>query len=229
VLVGGQAVAFWADYYAPRDEALSHLAPMASKDIDFCGDLRAARACATRLAGRALAPTIDDVTPSTAAVVFVDDNGAERTIDFIDQPYGLDGREVYRLALPIRLLDDAGRPTEQAFRVMHPVLVLESRVHNCMSLPGYQTPHAIDQLCASVPCAREFVRDVIGTGRTREALVLFERIFRFCLRDLDGRAVHAKLGVDPFDAVQPDERLPERFRSHLFPQMRRLLAARRKA
>jgi len=227
VLVGGQAVGFWADYYAPRDETLSRLVPLASKDIDFCGDLRAVRTSASRLGGRAVAPTMDDVTPSAGIVAFVDERGAERTIDFIDQPYGLDAREVHRTALPIRLSEGAEDSAPTRFWVMSPVLVMESRVHNSMSLPGYQTPHALDQLRASVPCAREFIRDVIGTGRIREALVLIERVFRFCMRDCDGRSVQAKLGVDPFGAVLPDERLPPRFRSHRFPQMCRLLAARR--
>jgi hypothetical protein len=41
VLVGGQAVSFWVDFYSGRDPELARLVPLASKDIDFCGDVRA--------------------------------------------------------------------------------------------------------------------------------------------------------------------------------------------
>ena len=38
VLVGGQAVNFWASYYERRVPELAREAPFTSKDIDFCGD-----------------------------------------------------------------------------------------------------------------------------------------------------------------------------------------------
>jgi hypothetical protein len=84
VLVGGQAVGFWADVYSGRDSAPASLVPLASKDIDFCGDVRAVRICAERLAGRSRLPSMDDHTPNTGVVTFVDTHGIERTIDFID-------------------------------------------------------------------------------------------------------------------------------------------------
>ena len=43
VLVGGQAVNFWASFYQGRVPALARKAPFASKDIDFCGDQRSVR------------------------------------------------------------------------------------------------------------------------------------------------------------------------------------------
>ena len=228
VLVGGQAVSFWVDYYARRDRALARLVPFTSKDIDFCGDVRAVKVCAERLAGRSRVATMDDVTPNTGVVTFVDDAGVKRTIDFIGQPHGLAAREVFRTALPVRVLDEQGQPTSVTFRVMHPVQVLESRVHNTMGLPGYRTKHALEQLRASVTCAREFIRDMIDTDRVRVALTLNERVFTFCLKDRDGREVDAKHSIDPFEAVvADDDRLPARFRETRYPQMQRELASRR--
>lgn len=49
VLVGGQAVNFWASYYERRVAELASEAPFTSNDIDFCGDQRAVRMCAERL------------------------------------------------------------------------------------------------------------------------------------------------------------------------------------
>ena len=72
VLVGGQAVNFWASRYQPRVPELGREAPFTSKDIDFCGDQKAVRICADRLGGTPRLATPDDATPNSGTVVFVD-------------------------------------------------------------------------------------------------------------------------------------------------------------
>jgi hypothetical protein len=203
VLVGGQAVNFWAELYASRVPAINREAPFTSKDIDFCGDVHAVRICADRLGGTFRIATIDDHTPNTGVVTFLDDDGVKRTIDFLDSPLGLRAEEVQRLAIPAEILDPTGKPSGPLFRIMHPVQVMESRVHNAMTLPNYDSPAALKQLRLSVICAREFIHDVIASSRIRVALTLNERIFTFCLKDRDGRQVHAKHGVDPFGEEVP--------------------------
>ncbi len=149
--------------------------------------------CAERLGGIARVATIDDHTPSTGIVTF---------------------------------LDAAGTSTGILFRIMHPVQVMESRVHNAMTLPGYDSPAALKQLRLSVACAREFIRDMIDSDCTRVALTLNERVFAFSFRDRNGRAVDARHGVDPFDAVvAADARLPSRFRETRYPQMQQEIKA----
>jgi hypothetical protein len=228
IVVGGQAVNFWAEFYAPRVPAIDREAPFTSKDIDFCGDVRAVRICAERLGGIAKVATIDDHTPSTGVVTFLDDQGVERTIDFLDAPLGFRAEAVDKMAIPAEILDAAGRSTGILFRIMHPVQVMESRVHNAMTLPGYDSPAALKQLRLSVACAREFIRDMIDSDRIRVALTLNERVFAFSFRDRNGRAVDARHGVDPFDAVvAADDRLPSRFRETRYPQMQQEIQASR--
>ncbi len=228
VLVGGQAVSFWVDFYAAQVPSLARLAPLTTTDIDFVGDRRAVRICAERLDGEAKLPDFDDHTPNTGMVKFKDTAGNEQHIDFIDQPHGLTGREVYRTAIPVRVLDDHGRPTDVTFRVMQPVLVMESRVHNTMGLPGYRSTHSLQQLRVSVACARQYLRTLLDASEVRAVLKLNERIFTFCLRNRDGREIDAAHGVDPFDAVvADDDRLPARFRETRHPQMQGELAAHR--
>ena len=108
VLVGGQAVNFWAEHYLARAPELGAHGPYASKDIDFCGTRAAVVECARRLGGRALLPTDFDPTPSSGQVVFMDDTGTERVIDFLVQPFGLDAADVLRTSLPVEVLDDSG-------------------------------------------------------------------------------------------------------------------------
>jgi hypothetical protein len=130
VLVGGQAVNFWASYYEPRVPELAREAPFTSKDIDFCGDQRAVGICAERLGGTPRTSTFDDATPNSGTVVFVDGVGVTRTLDVVSAPYGLDAAEVRETALPVEILDDAGASSGVGFYVMHPVLCMESRIHN---------------------------------------------------------------------------------------------------
>lgn len=52
----------------------------------------------------------------------------------VQSPFGLAAHEVFRTSLRIEVLRDDGQSTGNAFRVMHPVLLLESRVHNMMGL-----------------------------------------------------------------------------------------------
>ena len=175
--MGGQAVSFWVDFYAAQVPALARLAPLTTADIDFVGDRRAVTICAERLDGAAKLPDLDDHTPNTGMVKFVDAAGEKQNIDFIDQPHGLTAREVYRMAVPVRVLDGRG---------------------------------------------------LLDAGEVRAVLRLNERIFTFCLKDRDGRLVHAKHGVDPFEAiVADDDRLPAKFRETRYPQMQRELAVRR--
>jgi hypothetical protein len=162
VLVGGQAVNFWASYYERRVPELANEAPFTSKDIDFCGDQRTVRLCAERLGGKARMATFDDATPNSGIVVFVDAAGVIRTLDIVSAPFGLDGEEVRATALPVEVLDEADVATGARFYVMHPVLSMESRVHNVVGLAAsYDTEQGRKQLRASILCAGEFLRDVL--------------------------------------------------------------------
>jgi hypothetical protein len=232
VLVGGQAVNFWASYYEKRAQELVREAPFTSKDIDFCGDQRAVRICAQRLKGEARVATFDDATPNAGTVVFLDDGGVKRTLDILKAPFGLAAEEVHATALHVALLDDAGQETGVAFHVMHPVLCMESRVHNVVGLPGtYDTPQGRKQLRASIVCAREFLRDVLDAAFDADSpveavLALDERIFRFATRDRHGKALYSSGRGDPAEALLVDPRLPEAFRTKGYPQMQQQLAKR---
>lgn len=227
VLVGGQAVNFWAEHYLPQAAELAIHAPYTSKDIDFCGTRAAVADCARRLGGRAVLPIDFDPTPNSGQVVFMDDTGIERIIDFLVHPFGLGASDVLRTSLPVEVLDDKGNPTGARFRVMHPERCMESRIHNVVGLPGYDTPRSLAQLRASVVCAREFLRDLLAAGRVRPSLDLAERIFHLCHGHPRGREIYGRHDVDPFSAVFPDPRLPAAFNDVRYPQMMAQLAARR--
>jgi hypothetical protein len=226
VLVGGQAVSFWTRFLGERSSELGALAPMASKDIDFEGSARAVRRAAELLTARVRLASMDDHTPNTGVVLFVDADGVEREIDFVDQPLGLRARDVRDTA--VRLLVPTGEPGgEVGVWVMHPERCMESRIYNAQVL-GKTNALAMRQLQASIVCAREWSRYLLDDDpspeRVRVVLRINERVFGKCIHDLHFRAVETDLDVDPFQAVLVEhEALPPRFHRTRYPQMRRRL------
>lgn len=227
VLVGGQALNIWAEYYLPGCQELAATGPYVSKDIDFCAAPAAVIDCANRLSLEPILPKDFEPTPNTGAVIFLDEEGEERQIDFLERPFGLLPTDVFNTAIPYNLLDEDGNPTEIRIGVMHPERCMESRVHNVIGL-RQNSAHALKQLRASVICAREFQKDLLGRGLTRLVLKLNERIFDFCLRNHNGVKVFSTTGIDPFDAVICSPELPEAFAKIRYPQMQARLTEKRR-
>lgn len=227
VVIGGQAVALWyrqlsAVGYLSGDE----ISPLTSKDIDFRAARQTVQRTATLLSGQARLPTIDNHTPSTGLVLFVDSDGRTRQIDFVDAPYGLNARDVNETAQHILLADDQG---EVSAVVIHPQRLMESRVHNVAGLKQ-DSPHALRQARAAIACAAAFSRLILDSDqvelheRVRAVLKLNERTYRFCRRPV-AREFVRKTGIDPFSAVTVDHSsLPEMFRAVRYPQMQAALA-----
>lgn len=226
VLVGGQAVTFWTRFLGEHSSEVDSLAPIASKDIDFEGSARAVRRAAELLSARMRLASMDDHTPNTGIVLFLDADGIEREIDFIDQPLGLRARDVRDTA--VRLLVPTGEPGDEVgVWVMHPERCMESRVYNAQVL-GKTNALALRQLQASILCAREWSRYLLDDDhspeRVRAVLRINERIFRKCIHDTHFRAVETDLAIDPFRAVLAgNEALPRRFHDIRYPQMCRRL------
>ncbi len=230
VLVGGQAVAFWTRFLQARSSEVSAFAPLASKDIDFEGGARAVRRAADLLTARMRLAGMDDHSPNTGIVLFVDADGVEREIDFIDQPLGLSARDIRDTAVRLVLFKDwAGH--EVAVWVMHPERCMESRIYNAQIL-GKTDALAMRQLGASIACAREWSRYLLDDDpspeRVRAVLRINERIFRKCVRDIHFRSAELGLGIDPFEAVLAEHpALPGRFRERRYSQMRQQIDDRR--
>jgi hypothetical protein len=215
VLVGGQAVNFWAWHYEARAVPLATYAPFTSKDVDIAAKREDVAVLAARLGGRARVADFDDHAPQAGTVVYVDEHGTERTLDVMATLIGLDMSEVIKTSVPFEYTTERGAPL--GFRVMHPVLMLESRVHNILRFEKYRTPHGLRQLGASVLCAHEYLNDMVATD-PRRVLNWNERIFRFRTRR-HGRSIASDYQIDVFDAVLNDARLPAKFVERRYPQM----------
>ncbi|MCC6669198.1 MAG: hypothetical protein IT375_36000 [Polyangiaceae bacterium] len=213
VLVGGQAVNYWAERYAHNVKALRAAMPFTSKDIDFQGLRGDVEECARRLDGTALLASFDDHTPNSGIVRFKDKRGHDRTIDFLASVAGVDDKQLLATAVPVPLPRGAGEVL-----VMHPTLCLESRAHNVAWLPGYDGPPGRKQLRAAIFCAREFIAEALSAGEVRQALGMSERIFKLAL-NRTGIVLAVDKRFDVFRAVRPHRALPMGFRKRRYPQM----------
>ena len=226
VVIGGQAVNFWASRYVDRAAELRDHAPFTSKDVDFCGTRVSVEESAQRLGGEALLPEPFDATPNAGIVIYRDDGGTKRTLDVVFSPLGLAWDDVWKHSLQVQVPDDVGHV---AFRVLHPYWTMVSRVCNVRVLPP--TPRGVRQLHASVICLREFLRELLDQGDeasdhagndaafVRAVLKLNKRIFRFATHHRHGRDIYADAGVEPFDAVITDPRLPSAHNEENYPRM----------
>jgi hypothetical protein len=224
ILIGGQAVAFWiVTLEAQLGEPVAGPTPGTSKDIDFEGNRDEAIEIAKRLGGHASIPDMDNHTPNSGVVEYIDSDGWPREIDFLDSPLGLTSKDVEASA--VRLEVDDGEGGRVPLWVMHPERCVESRVANIMIL-GTLHPLALEQLRASIDSTRRFSGLLLDEGQRREVLDVNERLFRKSLRDPNFRRIYEQHGIDPFDGVLVDERLGD-FVPIRYPQMRAALERRR--
>jgi hypothetical protein len=217
VLVGGQAVAIWASKLGGRI-ADTLVDAVASRDIDLLGNSRDLRQSAELLDARVRVATFEDRTPLTGVAIFLDREGHERRLDVMARVYGMNSDDLRGTAIEADLLMDGDRAI--TVWVMHPERCMESRVHNSV-LANKQTDLAWRQLRASILCARAFSQlllDERGERAIRDVLKLNERIFLFAQGDRCSRLAIDR-GIEAFDAVLDDERLPEKFRTVRLPQM----------
>jgi hypothetical protein len=230
ILIGGQALSTWVAVL----EALGHefeSEPIASGDIDFFASQKLVRECAARLEGKAKTPNLDDATPNSGLVSFIDDEGFTREIDFLDQVAGLDADDVRKTAQSVVLDPEDGREPIRVW-LLHPERCLESRVHNVLYLDK-ATKLGLAQARAAVQVARAFTQVVVmdfeeisESERSRVALNLNERIFKFAL-GRKGIDIYLDYGIDVFGAILLDDRLPTKFGECRYPQMRTQLEDKR--
>jgi hypothetical protein len=202
--------------------------------MDFAvPSLAEAKESAVLLDAEIVVPDFDDPTPNIALVWTTDENGRPLRIDFLAVVHGV-RKNLDESAIEAEILDAEQRPTGITFRVMHPLHMLRSRVANTITLPGYDTPHAIRQVRAAAHCLRAFIESILVQAES--APVDREKLVRAVLNlneetlglacDPNSIRLFWKYGIDVFDIVIVEhDLLPEKFRTIRLPQMRTRLAS----
>ena len=125
ILIGGQALNFWAEYYSIKDPSFNAYAPFISEDIDFLGGMDTAIAMQEAWHGKILIPDMDTHTPAIAKVNFKLKDERQVSVDFLDIMLGADTYHVKKEA-PFTEIPDS----QKTFKVLHPAHCLASRLIN---------------------------------------------------------------------------------------------------
>lgn len=219
VLVGGQAVALWAERY-PIARAGAEV--FVSSDVDFLGGADEAEVCAKALGGFVVveqAP-FDSIPITAAKVVFTDSAGHERVVDFLINLSGVK-RASDVLAKAVTFEHSKGK-----LFVMDPFNCLRTRLANICRLHRTDAK-SLAQARTALRVLREWLVDPEVHAPPRGSLRWIESVFSYAERDPDARDSARLHQIDAFDAVRPHAGLPSKFNDVRYPQMRAKISSRR--
>jgi hypothetical protein len=225
ILVGGQALAFWASYYRTPAPTIA-----ITKDVDLLGTKADVERLARGLDAEAVFPRKKDMTLLAGQVLKELPGGNYVNIDVMFSVYGdIAGEAIDSRAVLAE--NPAGR-----FRVMHPLDVLQGRLENLHGLSAKQDEHGVAQLRLAIDMVQKFVADIVsqeaagGSGSRRPVgLRHIARIETLALSDA-GRKVAQRYGVYVADAIDPASVAHiEPFVSKKLPQLLKLMSAARRS
>jgi len=209
VLVGGQALAVWAN--ALNIVPTGPLDPYVTSDVDFLGSRSVAKELAEKLHVDLLVPSADDhVQVNSAILVLKDKRGSPVLVDFLNEIAGLEAANVRKRALEVEAFGTV-------FQVMHPVDCLESRICNLHLLPSKQNEIGLAQARLSIKIVHAFIRKVAASGEERHALKLTEHVGRLA-RSRPAAQVSGRYDINILDAI-PVDILPAEFRDKQWPRL----------
>jgi hypothetical protein len=193
LLVGGQALALWAEYF--RVEPVGQLSGKVTLDVDFIGTRQVAEKLRAALGWHIYFPTIEDATPQTAKVSTTLPGGGVKQVDFLNAITGLNTANVQSRAAELELRSGT------RIRILHPLDVLESRLRNLDILPAKRNPIGIAQAELAITVAGKFFNLLLESGeQMRTILDAVKRISQIAL-DLRLSKVAFDYDLNPLASV----------------------------
>ncbi len=196
LLVGGQALAFWADHLQVGRPA--SLISGVTADADFIGDAALATTLGKCLGWQTWIPPLDDSTSQTGKVTHRTKSGEVKQVAFLSGVVGLTTKDLARRAIEMDI-PDIGR-----LRVIQPLDVLDSRIQNLHLLPEKRNDAGIAQARLALGVARAFIAREVTTRGERVGLKLLERVAEMAA-DIAAVRVFLLYGIDPLEAVPLDQ------------------------
>lgn len=223
VLVGGQSLTFWVDFFkipVPKIET-----PYLTQDIDVLATKHDALIVAKELHGTCKIADLGDATPNTAIVTYDTPDGRKLFVDFMGMLIGLSNEEIRETAVEL------DHHEYGLIRILHPTLVLKSRVVNLHRLPQKRLANGVEQARLAVPVVRAFLEYYVrnGLAGTNPDKYLIDRII--WLHDLAltdaGKFVYAEWGIDVMQAAPMDSVQNQDFHTQHKPRMVAEIATKR--
>jgi hypothetical protein len=190
ILVGGQAVNYWAERYLPSEPALRPLLPFTSEDIDFRGTREDVQRVAEQLNQTPVYPPKVAITALAGTVPFrIGD--LESNIEIVRQIPGVPATAVESLAI-------AAEWSGRQLRVLDPVSLLACKLDLAFTIP--QTKRRdMEHLRIMVPCVRGFLREFLagvedGSLPAKGWLGAVNRVIKLA-QSTRGRKATARFGI----------------------------------
>jgi hypothetical protein len=211
LLVGGQALAIWAEYLkvAPTGE----LSAKVTADADFIGSQQVAKRLSAALRWHIYLPTIEDATPHAAKVSTTLPDGGIKQVDFLNAIAGLDTEKVQARAAELQL------PSGIRVRILSPPDVLESRLRNLELLPQKRNTVGIAQAELAIAIVGKFFDALIESDvKLRTLLDAVKRVGQIAFDPRLSR-VCFEYGLNPLAAVPSSRIKSPAFQKKRWPQM----------
>lgn len=149
ILVGGQSLTFWVDFFElplPRTET-----PYLTQDADILGTQLDAQIIAKHLnRGKATTPQANDHTPSTGLITYYAE-GRRLLIDVMGMLCGLDNDQIKETAITLNIAQYGN------VSILHPRLVLISRISNLKVLQSKRDKNGITQAKLAIEMYKSFM------------------------------------------------------------------------
>jgi len=211
LLVGGQALAFWASRFAIKPVGI--LAAAITSDVDFIGSAKVAVNLARSLGWQISVLKRQNPSNQVAKLTKAVSGLGVKQIDFLNAILGLQTTRVEKRAVKVTF------PNGARIRVLHPLDVLESRLRNILLLPSKKSAAGVAQAALAISVTESYFRSIIDEGA--EKRVIHDVIERIAKLALNRRL--AKICVDnhlyPLLAVPPDAISRNQFQSGRWQQI----------
>lgn len=226
VLVGGQALALWSQIYhvLPPNELSGGI----SADIDFIGSVSAAKTLGQALnksGGSWKLHAVDpgDATPQTAKLSLTVKEEGYKEIDFLGAIVGVDTDQLKTRAVEMTLPG-----LSRGVKIIHPLDLLASRLHNLADLPVKRDAQGVAQGRLAISIVRAFISQAHSTLQERDVFPFVEEVRRIALNKKLGR-VYYEYGFDVLSAIPIELFKNEDFLSKRWPRIRALVAEQRES
>jgi hypothetical protein len=192
VLVGGQAVNLWAVLLGVEVTSL-----FLTRDIDLVGDRREALLANKRITlPHELFLASQDDSSINAVVIAVHFPGDKEAtpIDYLMTLYGLDRDKIESSAVNVAI-------DELIIRVIHPILLLQSKVCN-LNLKAKCTAEGYQQALLAIDIVRAFLESTLLNHQisARKNLKMLHQVITFS-KSRYAVTAHQEFGLDTLDAL----------------------------
>jgi len=198
IIVGGQALVYWADYYGV-DVQMENSG--VTKDLDLLGTDAHLRQLGKVVQATPMLQNPRFISALVGTIEIPLSKDLFTNIDVVHTLAGLDRDEVRRNAVKVQI-------AEFQCLFMHPLHVLESRLKNIEKIPQKRNPQAIQQAALAVKVVNRYIAQRANSDEESFALKAVEKVVS--LGKVAAGKMAAKHGVNlikaiPFEAIQNEQ------------------------